>query len=633
MGCTGRESVDEKETQKINKINGQKENKTNVDENKNKEEFGLEAERRKEDEEEKRIREEEERGKREEDRKREEEERRKREEEERRKKEEEERREKEEEEKIKKEEEERRKKELIKTKDEFIDVYVFSQDEFKNHRNWDRIKICKQVEIYFTRYSYGYSYQYGYIHELKEDPEVKERRQKRREEEYRKQREEEEKLRKIREKEEEEREKREFEEKLNSFPFIKDHIRILPETYSSKHEIAIHFGHSEGPIAPKDDGGYYLAYYNSKDSNLHVLEFSSEDELINDFNTKYKAYPHDITTTSKGFALYLVNSSNVDHSFLVSYDKDGKKLWDNVIMNNKNPKKKRGKPVTQITDPNNGFGMNCIFEATNAKLGFSNNKIALIFSHYNNFDFKNDCHTGDTFCTFDLETGRKYDFAWSWNTSHSLVQSMVFDGKYWITSALGDAYPQGITLSAIDSTEPISPKKKRSSIIDKELFGKIVGQFNGNSYGKMASIIPLNEPNLYGLIYSVTPSKEDPTDKIALKKFKFENKEFVKVDDITLKTGFQKSMCNVRCGKLGDDIIVITYITDESLSDCTHFWIRGEIKMYFLVIDFNGNILEDFESPLNYQNVSDDLRQLKDKSLRWTHIDDDGTLKIIKAIP
>ena len=33
---------------------------------------------------------------------------------------------------------------------------------------------------------------------------------------------------------------------------------------------------------------------------------------------------------------------------------------------------------------------------------------------------------------------------------------MVFDGKFWITSALGDAYPQGITLSAIDSTEPIN---------------------------------------------------------------------------------------------------------------------------------------------------------------------------------
>ena len=601
MGCTSRESVKEKEIQKINRINDQKENNTNRNENRNKEEFGLEKERRRE-EEEKRIREEEERRK------------------------EEEKRKKEEEEKRKREEEERRKKELIKANDGFNDVYTFFQNEFKSYKHWDYIKICNQVNMYFTPYSIGYSYQYGYVHTLKDSPEVIERRQKRREEEYKKKREEEEKIRKI------ELEKK-LEEELNSFPFIKDHMKILPETYASSHEIAIHFGHSEGPISPKDDGGYYLAYYNSKDSNLHVLEFSSQDELKNDFNTKYNAYPHDITTTSKGFVLYLVNSQNVNHSFLVSYDKNGNKLWASLIMNNKNPKKKRGKPVNQITDPNNGFGMNCIFEATNAKLGFSNNKIALIFSHYNNFDFKGDCHTGDTFCAFDLETGKKYDFAWSWNTSHSLVQSMVFDGKYWITSALGDAYPQGITLSAIDSTEPISPKKKRSSVSDQELFGKIVGQFNGNSYGKMGSIIPLNEPNLYGLVYSVTPSKEDSTDKIALKKFKFENEAFVNVDDITLKTGFKKSICNVRCGKLGDDKIIITYIRDESLSDCTHFWIRGEIKMYFLVIDFNGKILDDFESPLNYQNVSDDLRQLKDKSLRWTHIDNDGTLKIIKAIP
>ena len=49
MGCTGRESVKEKEIQKINRINDQKENNTNRNENKNKEEFGLEKERRKEE--------------------------------------------------------------------------------------------------------------------------------------------------------------------------------------------------------------------------------------------------------------------------------------------------------------------------------------------------------------------------------------------------------------------------------------------------------------------------------------------------------------------------------------------------------------------------------------------------------
>ena len=67
--------------------------------------------------------------------------------------------------------------------------------------------------------------------------------------------------------------------------------------------------------------------------------------MENDFNIKYKAYPHDIATTSNGFVVYLVNSSNVDHSFLVSYDKKGIKLWEKIIMNNKNPKKKKKKKM------------------------------------------------------------------------------------------------------------------------------------------------------------------------------------------------------------------------------------------------------------------------------------------------
>ncbi len=39
----------------------------------------------------------------------------------------------------------------------------------------------------------------------------------------------------------------------------------------------------------------------------------------------------------------------------------------------------------------------------------------------------------------------------------------------------------------------------------------------------------------------------------------------------------------------------------------------------FLVFDFDGNIFEDFESPNNYKN--DDIRNINDGTLRWTHID------------
>ena len=152
--------------------------------------------------------------------------------------------------------------ELHKKSNVFYSDYEFTQNNFKDKKNWNYISQCRQFQLTF--YNYGFvifTSQYGEVYTSKDHPEMTE---------------------KITEKKEEEKN----EELLNSIPFIREHIRILPKTYSSTHEIAIHFGHSEGPISPKDDGGYYLAYYNSKDTFLHILEFSSNDELENDFNTK-----------------------------------------------------------------------------------------------------------------------------------------------------------------------------------------------------------------------------------------------------------------------------------------------------------------------------------------------------------
>ena len=54
--------------------------------------------------------------------------------------------------------------------------------------------------------------------------------------------------------------------------------------------------------------------------------------------------------------------------------------------------------------------------------------------------------------------------------------------------------------------------------------------------------------------------------------------------------------------------------------------------MNYLEIDFDGNILEEFENLNNYKN--DDLRNINDRTLRWTHIDkNSGILNVIKASP
>ena len=71
-----------------------------------------------------------------------------------------------------------------------------------------------------------------------------------------------------------------------------------------------------------------------------------------------------------------------------------------------------------------------------------------------------------------------------------------FDGRYWITTPLCDAYPEGITFSDIDSTREVKGKNYRNCITDESLINIPVLK-NGNSYWKVGPIAKLNEENLY----------------------------------------------------------------------------------------------------------------------------------------
>ena len=46
----------------------------------------------------------------------------------------------------------------------------------------------------------------------------------------------------------------------------------------------LHFIHSNFPIAPRDNGGYYVAISDT-DKNLHVLSYDKSHSLIKDYNT------------------------------------------------------------------------------------------------------------------------------------------------------------------------------------------------------------------------------------------------------------------------------------------------------------------------------------------------------------
>ena len=84
---------------------------------------------------------------------------------------------------------------------------------------------------------------------------------------------------------------------------------------------------------------------------------------------------------------------------------------------------------------------------------------------------------------------------------------------------------------------------------------------------KMGAIVKLIEENLYGSIYTLLLVKMIKEIKLVYLNLKM--KVLLKSMILLLKL---YSMCNVRNGRLGNDKIIITYISDESLTDCIIFW-------------------------------------------------------------
>ena len=110
-------------------------------------------------------------------------------------------------------------------------------------------------------------------------------------------------------------------------------------------------------------------------------------------------------------------------------------------------------------------------------------------------------HTGDTYYSFDTN-GRKetVKYAWNWLSSHSCIQAHFFDGQYFITAAVGDAYPLGMTVAFINSTSISDTKQNINYIYSKPLIG-FDGNHKGNSLGRLGGVMKFED--YYALIYSV----------------------------------------------------------------------------------------------------------------------------------
>ena len=419
-------------------------------------------------------------------------------------------------------------------------------------------------------------------------------------------------------------------------------VKLIETDFAMKYTGQLHFVHSNCPVSPRIDGGYYIAVTDNEEF-LHVLSYNKDDSLIKDFNTTEKAYPHDITSTDYGFAVYMIEAGSTYHSYLSLYNKNFELVKTVQIMNNsKDDDMKVDSNLEKqiIKYDNNGnpvYGMRFMYRPDNGKLIYSRGRIFLIFAHYNYF-LDSRGHTGDTVVTFN-DALSDMDFGCNWGSSHSLIQSATFDEFYFWTAALGDAYPQGINVEYTSkrdfSTSYDSINKKCNTRIYKEydtLAGNIKGYANGSADGKLGGILYFEKFGLYCLVYAKTPDPSSNKNVIYLTTWEFSDKQTVNINTKEVKIFETGNVMQVRAGKYGEDKVFIIYSETNSSGGNSYGNVpKGTTpKLYIIQLPSYTFVQTDETNDKLLMNTNEDLRTFDDGVLIWATSNSNGKLVINK---
>ena len=421
--------------------------------------------------------------------------------------------------------------------------------------------------------------------------------------------------------------------------FSDEYIKKIETDFDMEYTPTLHFEHSNSPVAPRIDGGYYIAF-TDKNKYLHVLSYDINDTLIKDFNTNEKAYPHDIVSTDYGFAIYVIEAGSSYHSYLSVYDKNfGLTKTVQIMNNNANDDKYQvsNKQIIKYDDKGKPvFGMNFMYSPDNGKLVYSRGRIFLIFCHYNHFIDGSGDHTGDTVVTFN-NILTDMDFGETWGSSHSLVQSATFDDNYFWSAALGDAYPEGIKVEYTSkrelSTEYDVIAKKYNSRVHSEnnnLAGSIKGYHNGKADGRLGGILYFSELELYCLVYAKTPDEKSGKNVIYMTTWKFIDNQITNIQTHVIKTLQSNYVAQVRAGRYGKDKVFIIYSEERSGSYYGSIS-KGTIpKLYIIKLPNIKKIVDDKVYDKLLMNTNEDLRTFEDGVLIWATSNTEGKLTINK---
>ena len=432
--------------------------------------------------------------------------------------------------------------------------------------------------------------------------------------------------------------------------FSKSKIKKIETGFKMTYTYQLHFEHSNSAVAPRVDGGYYVAF--SDDSRyLHILSYDKNDNLLKDFDTKAKGYILDITTTDYGFAIYIRDVDNMNHSYLSLYNKNFELINTITIMNNDiaNPDIDSDISKQIIRYDYNGspvYGMRFMYDPDNGKLIYSRGRIFLIFSHYNYF-IGNGGHTGDTVVTFN-DVLKDMDFGDTWGSSHSLIQSVTADDLYFWTAALSDAYPEGIKVEYTSKKYFLNNywdydafNKKHNSRVRTEndnLAGYITPYRNGRADGKLGGILYYEKLGLYVMVYAKTPVASTETDGgknvIYATLWKFaDNKITNNQTKIIKNLGESNNVMQLRAGKYGDNKLFVIYAPTTFPGNNGYGNVaKGTVPKVFIIELPSFKITTNDKQIDNLlMNTNEDLRTFQDGVLIWATSNAEGNLTINKV--
>ena len=410
--------------------------------------------------------------------------------------------------------------------------------------------------------------------------------------------------------------------------FNLDKVSVLTKTWSASRSTAIHFDRGVAPVAPKSDGGYYLAFVDQNTQYCKVVDFDNNDNVLKEYTLSEKAYPLDIVETDNGLSIFFRAVSDVNYSYLVVYDKSLNQLSKTTIMNNgENGLERNDSLVFYLSSGTACYGSNYMYHTHNGKLAYGKNRVNLIFAHYNYFGAEYGGHTGDSYYSFD-ENGdvNKAKYAWTWETSHSCIQSHIYDGTYFVTAALGDYYPQAININVVDQNS--GSGNVISFAANQNLCGTITGNGKGSSMGKLGGVLDLGSQK-YAVVYTVKDSGSE--NGLFLVTFNYNGQiNLVGKYKVLSEVGKVKSL---RAAKYGSRILILVVENQEDFgTGYPSYYLNYQETLSYLLVDTEGKVVSgpytaaSLQAPLN-----EDVRYLKDGSLRWGYVDDKNVLRVVKV--